>query len=328
MRNVAALLPEYLTWLATTKRYSPHTVAAYQRDLTGILAFLQQHLGTAALDAKAYHALTASDVQAYLAHRLRPDKTRAGAAKTSLNRQLSALRSWAKWLQQAHGLKNPHLQNLKGLKTPPPTPKALPQGQIWQLLEAMAPPPALHEATPTIRRNFALLLVLYGLGLRISEALSLTRADVHGNLLTVVGKGQKTRQVPMPLPVQAALTPWLTASQHLPPTAALFDNGQGHALTPRFAQKLLQETREALGLPAHLTPHALRHSYATHLLANGADLRAVQELLGHAQLATTQRYLAADGARLLAVHQAAHPLGLNATESLTTSETPPPRQRA
>lgn len=214
-----------------------------------------------------------------------------------------------RWLHQHHGVSNPAITRLKGLKAPASVPKALNTSQTWQLLEGLAPPPAAHTATPEARRNFALLITLYGLGLRISEALSLTRAAVGGDTLTVQGKGNKQRSLPLPLPVKSALNSWLNCSHSLHPTAPLFPNPQGKALSPRYAQKLLQDTREALGLPAHLTPHALRHSFATHLLEGGADLRTVQELLGHSQLATTQRYLATDVQRLLTVHTQSHPLG-------------------
>ena len=149
---------------------------------------------------------------------------------------------------------------------------------------------------------------LYGLGLRISEALSLTRQDVAGDTLIVTGKGSKQRSLPLPLPVKSALNQWIKASYGAAPHDPLFPNPQNKPLSPRFAQKILQQTREALNLPAHLTPHALRHSFATHLLEGGADLRTVQELLGHSQLATTQRYLAADVQRLLTVHGKSHPL--------------------
>lgn len=301
---------EFLEWLTHVRRTSPHTVAAYGRDLTAICTFLKDHTG-AEVTLATFANLTQSDIQSYLAHRLTPKGrlNRAGTnAKTSLNRQLSALRTFMGWLQQHHNISNPAISRLRGLKAPASVPKALNHTQTWQLLEGLAPPPAAHTATPEVRRNFALLLTLYGLGLRISEALSLTRADVAGDILTVTGKGNKQRSLPLPLPVKSALNVWLKASNEMPPTTPLFPNPQGKPLTPRYAQKLLQETREALGLPAHLTPHALRHSFATHLLEGGADLRTVQELLGHSQLSTTQRYLAADVQRLLTVHSQSHPL--------------------
>ncbi|MBI1309072.1 MAG: tyrosine-type recombinase/integrase [Proteobacteria bacterium] len=304
------LIAPYCEWLESVKRFSPHTVNAYRRDLTGIFTFLEEHIGTP-LTPTTFSTLTTPDVQAYLAHRLAPKgrlRNESTNSKTSLNRQLSSLRTFARWLATHHNAHNPAILKMRGLKAPAPTPRALNHDQTWALLEGLAPPPAAHTSTKEQRRNFALFLTLYGLGLRISEALSLTRQDVTGDTVTVHGKGNKQRQLPLPLPVKSALNQWLNASHDAPPHAPLFPNPHGKPLTPRFAQKILQQTRKALNLPAHLTPHALRHSFATHLLAGGADLRTVQELLGHSQLATTQRYLAADVQRLLDVHGKSHPL--------------------
>lgn len=304
------LVADFCDWLAHVRRTSPHTVAAYRRDLTAMFAFFQSHTGNP-LTPASFAALTPSDVQAYLAHKLTPSgrlNRASTSAKTSLNRQLSSLRAFARYMATHHTVTNGAITGLHGLKAPAPTPRALNTEQTWHLLENLAPPPSAHTSTKETRRNFALFLTLYGLGLRISEALSLTRGDVAGEVLTVTGKGNKQRSLPLPLPVKSALNQWMNASHDQPPHAPLFPNPHGKPLTPRFAQKILQQTRNALNLPAHLTPHALRHSFATHLLANGADLRTVQELLGHAQLSTTQRYLAADVQRLLQVHSKAHPL--------------------
>jgi integrase/recombinase XerC len=308
-------LAEFGAWLAGVKRMSPHTVLAYQRDLSPLLAFLQEHKGEPVSDA-TWPALKPGDIQSYLASRL----TRQ-AAKTSLNRQLSALRTFTRWLAQHKRIRNDALLTLRGLKAPAPVPKALNPTQTWHLLETLAPPPTAPQAAPLLqRRNFTLFIALYGLGLRISEALALTRAQAQGETLTITGKGSKQRLVPMPLPVRSAFNSWLVATQHLPPEAPLFPSHipsnthpnptlNLHPLTPRMAQRILQDLRKQLNLPAHATPHALRHSFATHMLHNGADLRTVQELLGHANLATTQRYLAADVQHLLATHKKAHPLG-------------------
>jgi integrase/recombinase XerC len=319
-------LPEplvaFLSWLEGVRRTSPHTVAAYRRDLTEMVVFFTHHQPEHADNILGLMSqLTAAELQSYLAHKMRPSgglasigNGRGNASKATLNRQLSALRTWARWLATEYGIENEAIVHMRGLKTPPPVPKALTTTQAFSVLEAVAPPPVRSitgqtvEAARAQKRNLALLMVLYGLGLRISEALSLTRADVAGEVITITGKGNKQRQVPLPLPVRSAINSWLTASHDATPETPLFPNARGKALTPRFAQKMIQNTREGLNLPAHATPHALRHSFATHLLHNGADLRTVQELLGHRQLATTQRYLAADTQRLLNVHDAAHPL--------------------
>lgn len=307
-------LADFCAWLADVKRMSPHTVAAYRRDLAPLFAFLQTHLG-APLTAASWPTVKPADVHSHLAARLTHH-----TAKTSLNRQLSALRTFTRWLAAKHGLRNDALLTLRGLKAPAPTPKALNPAQAWNLLETLAPPPTGPQQTPlTQRRNFTLFIALYGLGLRISEALALTRGQVEGETLTITGKGNKQRVVPLPLPVRSAFQSWMVGTQHLPPDAPLFPShipaankpqpASHKPLTPRMAQRILQDLRAQLNLPAHATPHALRHSFATHLLHNGADLRTVQELLGHANLATTQRYLAADVGHLLAVHKKAHPLG-------------------
>jgi integrase/recombinase XerC len=309
------LLSAFCAYVAEERGYSAHTTAAYGRDLAAMFAFWEEHLGEA-LNKTTLKQLQAEDIQAYLAHRLKPTggfEAAGASAKTSLNRQLSALRSFGKWLYATHKVVIPGLKNLRGLKTPAPTPKALNEGQTFDLLAAIAPPPTRTEGEnpdrATQSRNLALLMLLYGVGLRISEALNLTRRAVEGDSLRVLGKGNKERIVPLPLPVKSALNHWLSANNSLAPEAPLFPGRAGKPLTARNIQKLLQNTRTALGLPAHATPHALRHSFATHLLHGGADLRTVQELLGHAQLATTQRYLAHDMKHLLESHAKAHPLG-------------------
>jgi integrase/recombinase XerC len=304
-------LADFIGWLQNIRRYSPHTSAAYGRDLAALFLALQNHIGEP-LSTTNWQTLTAADIHAALSPRL----TRHHHAKTSLNRQLSSLRTFTKWLAATHNITNDKLLHLKGLKTPAPVPKALNPTQAWQLLETLAPPATGPQKLPLHhRRNFALIITLYGLGLRISEALALTRQQAQADTLTITGKGNKQRTVPLPLPVKSALNQWLTGTQFLPPEAPLFpntlnpDNPHPKPLTARQAQLILKATREKLGLPAHATPHALRHSFATHMLHNGTDLRTVQELLGHANLGTTQRYLAADIQHLLATHKKAHPLG-------------------
>lgn len=297
------LVENYLHYLTHTKRYSQHTVAAYERDLATFTTFIAKHTGEK-LSKTTLMTLKIADVQAFLAHR----KLKEKAGATTLNRQLAAIRSWFKWLQR-EGIKNAHIPTIPNLKTPAPLPKALSETDTFKLLETAAPPTVNpQQVTDVTRRNFALLMVLYGLGLRVSEALALTRGNVTKEALTITGKGQKQRIVAVPDAIASALQTYLNSGAHLPPTYPLFPNAQGLALTPRTAQRIVKKLREELGLPAHLTPHALRHSFATHLLHGGADLRTVQELLGHSTLATTQRYLASDVEHLIQTHRKAHPL--------------------
>jgi integrase/recombinase XerC len=297
------LVDTFLSHLAHTRRLSDHTIAAYRRDLSQFCTFLQNHTG-APITNTVLAETTPDDVRAFLAR----GKMEDNKAPASLNRQLAAIRSWYKWLA-TQGIKNDRIHVLKSLKMPDAAPKALSSKQAWEMLYAAAPPTVAPQDIPlTQRRNFALLMVLYGLGLRISEALQLTRGDVRHKQVTIHGKGGKERRLPVPLPVASALNSWLNAQADLPDTAPLFANNRGQPLSPRTAQRLTQKLRQELGLPSYLTPHALRHSFATHLLENGADLRSVQELLGHSSLGTTQRYLAGDIKRLIDVHTRAHPL--------------------
>lgn len=314
--SAKTLISTFCGWMEDIRRASPRTVEAYRRDLTALFAFCESHRAEP-LTATAFTTLQPEDIQAYLASKLAASRQATPRAKTTLNRHLSSLRAFTRFMAEHHGQRgqyaNTALLGIRGLKAPAPVPRALNPAQAWRVIESFAPPPATPKVPPEVRRNFALFMLLYGLGLRISEALSLTRATAEDTLqsevLTITGKGNKQRQVPVPLPIQSALNQWLTACQHIGPAHPLFFGPSGQALTPRMAQKILQNLRESMGLPAHLTPHALRHSFATHLLAGGANLRDVQDLLGHKNLATTQRYLAADVQQLLRVHAAAHPLG-------------------
>jgi integrase/recombinase XerC len=301
------LQENFVAYLAHTRRLSAHTVAAYGRDLAHFDVFMQQH-GAGALSLEMLGKLGARDIESWLAAGLREGKN-----KSSLNRALATLRTFARWAEDTygdtHGVSLPVLVTTKGLKAAVPPPKALNQAQTWELLEKLSPPPTSPQKFPLEkRRDFTLFITLYGLGLRISEALSMTREMAKGETLTIIGKGNKARAIPLPLPVQSAINAWLNATSGQADDKPLFPGANGKAMTPRRAQQILQATRRALNLPDHLTPHALRHSFATHMLANGADLRTVQELLGHANLSTTQRYLAADVQRLMAVHRKAHPL--------------------
>jgi integrase/recombinase XerC len=298
--DLAAAVAEWQRWLASERRCSAHTLAAYGRDLAQFLDFLAEHRGEEPTLA-GLAALAPADFRAWLARRAGDDLKRSSSA-----RALSVLRGFFRFLDRRGLARNAALAAVKTPKLPKTVPKAL------SVAEAdIATAEIDAEPAPWIGlRDAAILTLLYGCGLRLSEALSLTRreAPLAAGTLTVTGKGNKSRQVPVLPQVAAAMADYLAACPY-PRGAgdALFLGARGGPLHPRQVQKRMAALRVALGLPETATPHALRHSFATHLLAGGGDLRSIQELLGHASLSTTQRYTAVDAERLIAVYDKAHP---------------------
>lgn len=294
---------DFLTYLTRERRVSAHTLDAYTRDLSDILGFLQIHMGDK-LTKTNLKKIDDIAIGSYLAARMKT------VSKSTLNRRLSALRAFYKYLREFENIQNDAILTFKSLKAAAPTPRALKEADAFKVLDAMAPSSVNPSKVPfSERRNFMLFLLIYGVGLRISEALSLTRTSVSGSDVRVLGKGNKTRILPLPDFVKSALTTYLRARHGDADTAPLFPGrDKNKPMTARAAQMALKSLREKFDLPAHLTPHALRHSFATHLLQNGSDVRTVQELLGHASLSTTQRYLAADVAYLKKVRARSHPL--------------------
>jgi integrase/recombinase XerC len=288
------------SWLADERRASAHTLAAYGGDLAAFLDFTAEHRGTQPSLAEL-GALTAADFRAYLARRAADDLMRSSTA-----RALSALRGFFRFLDRRGLVRNAALAAVKTPKLPRSVPKPLSAADADAALESVD-----DTRAPWIgKRDAAILTLLYGCGLRLAEALGLARRDapLAPGTLTVTGKGNKTRQVPVLPQVAEAVVAYLAACPYrAAPDDALFLGARGGPLNPRLVQRRMQELRRALGLPETATPHALRHSFATHLLAGGGDLRAIQELLGHASLTTTQRYTALDAERLLAVYDKAHP---------------------
>jgi len=304
----------WLQSLARERRLSQKTVEAYGRDLRQFLIFLTLHLGEPPAVA-AIVTLKPLDIRAFLAAR-RAD----GIESRSLMRQLAALRSFARYLErEGHGtasafaaLRSPRIA--KGLPRPVSPAAAV-------AITDMATRAGEAREPWVLARDAAVLALLYGAGLRISEALAIRRQDapVGGtDVLTVTGKGNKPRSVPVIAPVREAVNEYLTLCPFpLPPQGPLFVGVKGGPLSPRIIQFAVAALRGALGLPDTATPHALRHSFATHLLARGGELRAIQELLGHASLSTTQIYTKVDSTRLLAVYEAAHPRAGLAPEPVT-----------
>ena len=294
----------WLSALARERRLSPKTVEAYRRDLRQFLTFLTLHLGGAP-SIKDVLALKPLDVRAFLAAR-----RNEGVESRSLMRQLAALRSFGRHLER-EGLGAPSA--FSAIRTPKIAknlPRPLSPANAVALTEAGLRAGDTREPW-ILARDAAVLALLYGAGLRISEALGIRRQDAPigaVDAVTVTGKGAKRRTVPVIEPIRRAIESYLElCPSHLPAQGPLFVGARGGPLSPRMIQLAVEELRGVLGLPASATPHALRHSFATHLLGRGGDLRAIQELLGHASLSTTQMYTKVDAARLMSAYDAAHP---------------------
>ena len=291
----------WLTHLVNERGQSPATCEAYARDLRQFLAFLKSHLGhppclgdLARLDAKAFRAFLAK-------------RRKAKVISRSLARSLSALRTFFSWLEREDTLKNRAVLQVALPKIPHSVPKPLTIEGAASLVVA----DVTFETEWIVARDVAVMLLLYGAGLRISEALSLTpnKAPLDGrDVMHIKGKGGKERLVPALAIVSGAIAKYMRLCPHpLTPDGPLFLGARGGPLSPRLIQLAMEKLRHQLGLPETATPHALRHSFATHLLSAGADLRQIQELLGHASLSTTQVYTEVDRERLLAVYDQAHP---------------------
>lgn len=292
----------FLAWLAQERRASPHTVEAYGADIAGFLGFLTHHLG-AEPDLAALGALRQADVRAWLA-----SQAGDGVGNRSRARHLSAVRSFYRFLARRHGLENPAIRLVATPRARPPVPRALTPEAARAVSHDIG---EMSDTAFAQARDTALFTLLYGCGLRIGEALGLDVRDAplpgSDAMLRVTGKGSKQRIVPVLPAVRDAMAAWLAVHPDRRPEAPLFLGARGKRLDPAVAQRTLRVFRQQNGLPDHATPHALRHSFATHLLAGGADLRAIQDLLGHASLSTTQRYTAVDEAQLMDVWRKAHP---------------------
>ena len=302
---MAAQLTRWLMHLGAERRLSPKTLEAYQRDIGQFLAFMAEHLGGAP-SLKDLAKLTPQDVRAFMAAR-----RAAGISGRSLMRVLAGARSFARFLERNGKGKVAALAAVRAPKVSKTLPKPLAATAARRMTETDLR--AGEERAPWIfARDAAALALLYGSGLRISEALSLKPAAIPvaeaSGALVVTGKGNKTRMVPVLPQILRLIADYVALCPfELPQNGPLFVGARGGALSPRILQLTMARLRGALGLPDTATPHALRHSFATHLLARGGDLRAIQELLGHASLSTTQIYTAVDSERLLEVYRSAHP---------------------
>ena len=303
--SIALEMARWLGYLRAERRLSPKTSEAYARDLRQFLEFLAEHRNGRVTVAN-FSTLEASDVRAFMAKR-RSDEI----ASRSLMRALAGLRSFGRFLEREGRGKVGALSAIRAPKVGKTLPKPLAIAAAKRLADADER--AGEDREPWIwARDAAVMALLYGSGLRISEALGLKRRDVplpgEGDVLIVTGKGNKTRMVPVLQNVLTLIRDYAAMCPYpLPPEGAIFVGARGGPLQPRIIQLTMARLRGALGLPDSATPHALRHSFATHLLSRGGDLRAIQELLGHASLSTTQIYTGIDSERLLEVYKSAHP---------------------
>ena len=292
---------DWLRDLGSVRRLAPKTLEAYQRDIGQFMSFLAGHMG-GPVSLGSLKELRGADIRAYMAQR-RSETLQS----RSLARSLSALKSFFAFLEREGTLATEAFNVIRTPKIP------------RSLLKALTVVEAKHTITATdemedrpwiAARDMAVISLCYGAGLRISEALAVTGADLEAETLRVTGKGGRIRMVPLIAPVRQAIETYRgLAPFKLWPEDALFRGVRGGVLSPRLIQKRMEQLRSALGLPPSATPHALRHSFATHLLGKGGDLRAIQELLGHASLSTTQIYTAVDTERLIESYAKAHPRG-------------------
>ncbi|MFM2042159.1 MAG: putative tyrosine recombinase XerC [Pseudomonadota bacterium] len=294
-------LQRWFRHLEHEKGAGRHTLRSYRADVAGFLAFLADYRG-APPGLKDLGDLDITTFRAWLSAR-----AAAGVGGNSRARQLSGLRTLFRWLDRSGIVHNPHVEILKGPKVKRPAPRPLSPEDAVLVLDAVGE----EGAEPWIGlRDRALFTLLYGCGLRISEGLALNRGDLPAGAVTlrVLGKGSKQRDVPVLPAVTAAVAAYLAACPYPGGRdSPLFVGARGDRLNDAVARKSLQRLRPLMGLPDSATPHALRHSFATHLLSGGADLRAIQDLLGHASLSTTQRYIDVDAERMLAVYDSTHP---------------------
>lgn len=296
---VKTAIEAWCAWLAHERRYSPNTLDAYCRDLSSFLGFVAEHIGYPP-GLRDLEALTTADFRGWMAERSRRRLNRSSTA-----RALSTLRGFFKRLDRSGLAHNPAVATLRTPKVDKAIPKALTELDARDTLGT-----AEAGEQPWIgKRDTAIFTLLYGCGLRIGEALALDAGQApKGDSIKVRGKGGKERLVPVLPVVAAAIDDYQAACPFpLPDDGPLFLGARGKRLDPAIVQKKMRAIRIQLGLPDTATPHALRHSFATHLLAGGGDLRTIQELLGHASLSTTQRYTAVDSTRLMEVYRNAHP---------------------
>jgi integrase/recombinase XerC len=303
--SIAREIVHWLAHLRAERRLSPKTLEAYARDVRQCLIFLAEHWGTR-VTLSRFATLEATDIRAFMAMR-RADEI----GSRSLMRSLAGLRSFGRFLEREGKGKVGALTAIRAPKVAKTLPKPIHMAAAKRFADADER--VGEERDPWIlARDAAVMALLYGSGLRISEALGLKRREVPlpgaGDVIVVTGKGNKTRMVPVLRNVLELVQDYVAICPYpLPADGPIFLGARGGPLKARIIQLVMERLRAALGLPDSATPHALRHSFATHLLSRGGDLRAIQELLGHASLSTTQIYTGIDSERLIEVYRTAHP---------------------
>lgn len=297
---MSSSLGDWLDHQRALKGAAANTITAYRTDVLGFLCFMTQHNGES-LGLGPISRIAVTDMRSWMAH-----ERGRGVAARSLARSLSAVKSFYSWLAEREGFEPTAVLSTRS----PKFQKKLPRTLAVDAARAMIDTVEVQAGEPWVAaRDVAVITLLYGCGLRISEALGLTGNDVPlPATLRIIGKGGKERVVPVIPAARAAVAAYLRDCPYDPaPGQPIFRGLRGGPLYPRAIQSVMAQSRMQLGLPATATPHAMRHSFATHLLNAGGDLRSIQELLGHASLSTTQAYTAVDTARLMEVYDAAHP---------------------
>ena len=301
-KNLQNIHQDWMSWLENERRYSPHTITAYQKDMEQLLQFIGKYEAEA-LSWDSIKNVDRRTLRAWMA------KQRAmGKSSPSINRNLSAIKSFFKFAKSIGALSSSDVQTQRGPKKPKRLPRPLTTQSSDTLFDLMA-----EQATRDWvgARDYAIAMLLYGCGMRIGEALNLTTIDLDlmkSGSLKLLGKGNKERYVPvLPQVVTACQNYSHRCPLSIPAGDKLFRSVRGKVLNPRVFQRTLETYRAQLNLPATTTPHALRHSFATHLLSNGANLRDIQELLGHKDLISTQLYTQVDATHILRAYKDAHP---------------------
>ncbi len=304
-------LSRWSDYLQYEKNMSAHTLRAYHSDIAHFITFLHDHLAKQP-SLNDLSEISIRDFRSWLAK-----KTMDGTGNASRARSLSGIKNLLSWLDRQGIMHNAAINTLRSPKRPHKIPRALNTDHTQTLIEEAG---ALEIKDWMALRNTALFMLLYGCGLRINEALSLNMEDLpHNGFLRVSGKGNKQRQIPILKIVEDTLQSYISAAPYpKTPESPIFVGARGARLNQGIAQKAMRDLRGILGLPANATPHALRHSFATHLLQNGANLREIQELLGHASLSTTQRYTDINAAEMMRIYKSAHP---RSTETKTMETT-------